>query len=729
MVFKVKVVNFHRNLKSKLTLMYISKVSLVNYRNFRKASLQFNKGINTIIGENGSGKTNVFRAIRLLLDDELLRFSYKLTNEDFSRDLPSWKGHWIIISLEFSDLSADESIQSLFIHSAANSDDDIVDTATYNLFFRPKTEFRLRLSELDTGDVDGMNEIIEALTIDDYESVFTGKSSVDFTDDATYKDLVGDFENVIFNFTVDQSLYGIKIPHQLSISNDVNFTFIKALRDVVGDFNNNRTNPLLSLLRQKSSEIDDAEYKPISDAVNKLNEEIEQLSDVQEIRKNIKETIKEAVGETYSPSSLSIKSSLPDEPEKLLQSLRLFIGEPDEDYEGAIHELSLGGANLIFLTLKLLEFKYQRTSETFANFLLIEEPEAHLHTHIQKTLFDKIDYGDTQIIYSTHSTFISESSNIRNVNILSKQRNKAEVFLPANGLSEGKINKLQRYLDAVRTNLLFAKGVILVEGDAEAILLPLLTKTVLGVSLDELGISLINIGSTGFENIAQIFHDKRLRRKCSIVTDFDKEICDTTILPGDTNAVQRYKAKVAASAKSGRERKVILDTFIGTNEWIKAYRAEYTFEIDFINAGNEREILKTVPEVYIDDDKIAEAKAEIKDSDVEVYGKRLLTMAKRKGKGWYAIILGGFLDYETFIPDYILDAIIFAKSTLSRESIANIITYRVNRNIADDPSMDASELQGYLSDYLNSVADLPELTDYLKSILPRDQIVSFLKRL
>ena len=67
--------------------MYISKVSLVNYRNFANASFQFNKGINTIIGENGSGKTNVFRAIRLLLEDASLQFAYKLTDEDFNRSL------------------------------------------------------------------------------------------------------------------------------------------------------------------------------------------------------------------------------------------------------------------------------------------------------------------------------------------------------------------------------------------------------------------------------------------------------------------------------------------------------------------------------------------------------------------------------------------------------------------------------------------------------------------
>lgn len=126
--------------------MYISKVSLVNYRNFANANIVLNKGINTIIGENGSGKTNLFRAIRLLLEDASIQYAYKLTENDFNRKLGNaWKGHWIIISLEFSDLSHEEAIQSLFIHGAGIAEADYVEKATYNLFFRPKADIRQKL--------------------------------------------------------------------------------------------------------------------------------------------------------------------------------------------------------------------------------------------------------------------------------------------------------------------------------------------------------------------------------------------------------------------------------------------------------------------------------------------------------------------------------------------------------------------------------------------------------
>jgi len=711
--------------------MYISKVSLINYKNFANAKFLFNKGINTIIGENGSGKTNVFRAIRLLLEDTSLHYSYKLTENDFNRVLEgdAWKGHWIIISLEFNEITNEEAIQSLFIHGAGVAEDDYVDKASYNLFFRPKADIRQRLSELAKGDTEGLNKILDEITIkDNYETFFTGKSTADFNDPEVYKELVGDFEDVDFPSTIDASKFGTKIPHQLSISKEVSFTFIQALRDVVSDFHNNRTNPLLTLLKNKSGEIKDSDYQPISDLVDKLNEGIEGLEDVQNIRKDIKSTIQDAVGLTYSPSSLSIKSSLPSEADKLLQSLKLFIGEPDEEHEGGIHELSLGGANLIFLTLKLLEFKYRKSKDTFANFLLIEEPEAHIHNHIQKTLFDKLDHTDTQIIYSTHSTQISEVSNVKNINILAKKLNFAEVFQPSNGLKSKSINQIQRYLDAIRTNLLFAKGVILVEGDAEEILIPQMVKKAYGVSLDELGISLINIRSTGFKNVAQLFHDNRIRRKCSILTDLDDAICDTTIIDGEIEAVKKYKTKVENSKIKGLERKVILDKFEKDNDWIKTFYADYTFEVDFVIDGNAWEVEQIIGEVYVDQPTIKLTKEELKDKDVSVFGKRVLTMANQEGKGWFAIMLGKHISYKTIVPDYIIEAVAFAKDSYSKNIIADVIEYRMNKNAKDDDKIDFTLLKEIISNYRSNKATIDEVIVEIENSISEDQILTFIEK-
>lgn len=694
--------------------MYISNVSIRNYRNFLNANFVFKKGINTIIGENGSGKTNLFRAIRLILDDNLYRFAYRLEETDFNRGLGDWKGHWIIISIEFSELSDDEAIQALFVHGAGNIEDDSVDKATYNLFFRPKAEIRLKLSELEENNTDGLNDILSDLTIGDYEVAITGKSTVDFNDDDVYKELVGDFEKVLFSFDIDESKYGVKIPNQLSVSKEISFTFIQALRDVLSDFHNNRTNPLLSLLKTQSDKINEDDFSPISEMVEDLNLSIEGLKDVKQIRTDIKSTIKEAVGETYSPSSLSIKSNLPKEADKLLQSLRLFIGEPQENYEGGIHELSLGGANLIYLTLKLLEYKYRKSSDVFANFLLIEEPEAHIHTHIQKTLFNNLDFDETQIIYSTHSTHISEVSRISKMNILAKRQNYAEVYQPSIGLNRSEIKKLERYLDAIRSNLLFAKGVILVEGDAEEILIPIIVKKVLGVNLDELGISLINIRSTGFINVAQIFHDKRIKRRCAVVTDLDKSIS------GEENEAE----------KKGNARKVVLDDFSKDNEWLGTFYAKYTFEVDFIAENNSHEVVKLIDDIYTKEITKKESKDELESGDVTKYGQRILTMANNVGKGWFAILLGKYITFQTYIPEYILDALIFAKGEFSSETISNMINYRIRKlNTLEGNEIDISKLGATISDFREEKIEIQALIDELKAVLEEDSVINLLEKI
>ena len=709
--------------------MHISKLSLINYRNFSNAKFLFRKGVNTVIGENGSGKTNLFRAIRLLLDDNMIRSAYRLDSVDFNRGLERWQGHWIIISLEFEDVSADEAAQALFCHGLGVINNNTVERATYNLIFRPNNETRLRLSRLEEGDHDGLVEIQNSISIEDYETIFTGRSEADFNDDEFYKEVVGDFRGVKFGKNIECPAIGVRIPKLLSVSKEVSFTFIQALRDVVSEFHSNRTNPLLSLLKAKSGEIDHVEFQSIIDRVVDLNESIESLQDVQGVRADIRSTIRDAAGEAYSPSSLSIKSELPDEADRLFQSLKLFVGESTEDYEGPIHELSLGGANLIYLTLKLLEFKYQKARQSIANFLVIEEPEAHIHTHIQKTLFDRIQYDETQIIYSTHSSNISEVSNVQNMNVLGRHADRCEAYQPTVGLTTEQIDNVQRYLDAVRSNLLFAKSVILVEGDAEEILIPRLIKKVLGISLDELGVSVVNIRSTGFKNVACLFHESRIRKRCSIVTDLDKSIIDTSPESTDDETMRRRKRRFQESEKRGLSRKKDLDTTFSNNPWVKAFFASHTFEVDFVMAGNESKVIEVIPEIYSDEEKKRFTKQELESKNIAEYGLRVLAMAGALGKGWFAILLGKRIDGNVCIPSYILHAIRFALPELKKEVWVNIIKYRLR--LQDDEGVSVAyqfkALNKALRGYLKGEIEFSDLRDMVSETIPADPINDVLK--
>jgi putative ATP-dependent endonuclease of OLD family len=89
---------------------------------------------------------------------------------------------------------------------------------------------------------------------------------------------------------------------------------------------------------------------------------------------------------------------------------------------------------------------------------------------------------------------------------------------------------LERFLDATKANLFFAKGVIFVEGWSEEILLPAFVKKlkqqdILSKNLTEAGISIVNVGSTAFLRYSRIFLRKNKENKInipvSIITDVD----------------------------------------------------------------------------------------------------------------------------------------------------------------------------------------------------------------
>ncbi len=433
---------------------------------------------------------------------------------------------------------------------------------------------------------------------------------------------------------------------------------------------------MLTLLKSKSGKISQTDFQPIANLIETLNNEIEALSDIRDIRDDIVTTVSDTVGDTYSPNSISIRSSLSDDYDQLFQSLKLFVSESNDGYEGTIHEMSLGGANLLFLTLKLLEFKYQKANQSIANFLLIEEPEAHIHTHIQKSLFDNINYENTQIIYSTHSSHISEVSNIKNMNIIGFVDSACEVFQPSVGLSDEKVGFVQRYLDAIRSNLLFARSVVLVEGDAEEILIPILLKKVLGLSLDEIGITLVNIRSTGFENIAMLFDNKRIKKRCSIITDLDKVFFNTNISPTDSDPDKNKKMKALGSQSTGLSRKERLDEFCLNNPWVSTFYADHTFEVDFIQSSNNYYLQRIVKDVYTKEATINTATTELSTTEIAISGSRALTMANHQGKGWFALTLGNVIDFKVAIPKYIFDAIKFAHGDFNSELTLKILKHR-----------------------------------------------------
>ncbi|EJG0814090.1 AAA family ATPase [Cronobacter sakazakii] len=277
---------------SQYIYMYINKLSIRNFKNFRNSNFYFVKNsVNTIIGENASGKTNLFNAIRLILDDSLPMNSRILLNEDFHRGIGEPFGHWIIITLHFDDLSESEEEQVLANYTLNDGNDKSITNGNYTFIFRPKFHIRQKLYELTTENATtnkrriAFKEFISnhIISKETYEAVAFVRTKVDFNDNEIYETIVGDFNKYIFPNPNDDDAgsLGIKKPPYFALGSEVACTYVKALRNVVADLKYYKTNPLYKLLTLKSKQIDDRD--DIVDNVKEINSKISSIPEIERL--------------------------------------------------------------------------------------------------------------------------------------------------------------------------------------------------------------------------------------------------------------------------------------------------------------------------------------------------------------------------------------------------------------------------------------------------------------
>lgn len=178
---------------------------------------------------------------------------------------------------------------------------------------------------------------------------------------------------------------------------------------------------------------------------------------------------------------------------EILKKLSLLLEE---------NKSGLGSLNLLFMAAELLHLKRESTG---LKLTLIEELEAHLHPQYQLRVIDFFqnnkEYG--QFILTTHSTTLASKIDLENLIICQGDK----VFPMGHKftqLEEGDYAFLKRFLDATKANLFFARGVILVEGDAENLLLPTIAE-IIERPLHNFGVSIVNIGNTAFKRYSRIF--------------------------------------------------------------------------------------------------------------------------------------------------------------------------------------------------------------------------------
>ena len=243
--------------------------------------------------------------------------------------------------------------------------------------------------------------------------------------------------------------------------------------------------------------------------------------------------------------------------------------------------------------------------------MLIEEPEAHIHAQRQLKLIQSLETeaetGSRQTIITTHAPLLASVVKLSNIVIVKS----GEAFSLAEEHTKLKKDDylyLEKYLDATKANLFFAKNVIIVEGPGEALLLPTLSK-LLGYSFTDYGTSLVDVRSTGLRRYARIFQredeSKQLDIKVACVTDRDvmpncaPQICiddryteDSTTWPGKDKRAWRAEADFSAD-ELAKHVKEIEDKANGQK--VKTFVADHwTLEYDLAYIGIQNEEMKDV---------------------------------------------------------------------------------------------------------------------------------------
>ena len=309
---------------------------------------------------------------------------------------------------------------------------------------------------------------------------------------------------------------------RFDLLDDLRVTYLKPLRDANTELTAGRFSRLSQILKNHKLFVNQENSHTFLDTIKSFNEEINSYFKTggagESIISNINNHLDDFLGKERLADYNTDINITEDNLSSILNSLNLKISK---------NKVGLGTLNQLYMALELLLFE---TENNPLNLCLIEELEAHLHPQAQlrtiKHFQNKLN-ENSQIILTTHSINLASSIKLENL-ILCKNDNVYPMGKDYTELDTDDYEFLEIFLDATKSNLFFAKGVIFVEGDAENILVPAIAE-IIGRPLHEYGVSIVNIGNVAFKRYSRIFlrkkSDEDIGIKVAIITDLDvKEI-------------------------------------------------------------------------------------------------------------------------------------------------------------------------------------------------------------
>lgn len=451
--------------------MFLSQLKLWNFRKYgcddernEEANLivNFNSGLNLIVGENDSGKSTIIDAIKIALGTQSYD-NVRIEENDFYKG-DSKRQENLKIECKFEQLSDIECGKFL---EWIEFDDVGYPYLTVRVIARLKE-----------------NKIIIKKT--------AGKDGVDVTFEA---------------------------------SDNLRVTYLKPLRDAENELSPGYKSRFAQVLKNHPlfKKNDTNSPHELEELMRRANEGIEEyfvtdndeenINDPGHIIKFIDNTLENFMGiekEKYN-AKINISNM---ELNKILSRLMLSIDE---------NKVGLGTLNQLYIAMELLLLEVKNDNNEFA-LALIEEIEAHIHPQAQLRVIKHLGKNTkTQTILTTHSITLASIVKLENL-IICRDGKAFSLNSKYTNLSKGDYEFLERFLDSTKANLFFAKGIIFVEGDAENILIPVIAD-IINLPLYKYGVSIVNVGNVAFLRYRNIFiskhKDTTLGVPISIITDLD----------------------------------------------------------------------------------------------------------------------------------------------------------------------------------------------------------------
>ena len=447
--------------------MYLASIEIDKFRCISSLFLKFDKGINLILGENDSGKSAVIDAIKLVTGTQSNDW-IRLDRDDFFSD-GAERAKELRIICRFHELSNEEAAAFLEWLS--------IEDGKYYL--------KLTLVGKRNESKNLMNEVSFDLCAGEDEE--SGSLSTE-------------------------------------AKNKLRVTYLKPLRDAEYELAPRKGSRLSQILG--AHEIFQTEHgtkHALVDTMDKANSEVTEYFENKDGKK-----VSDIINETYlkqfslTHNRISSKFAITkNDLGKILEKLELSGFSSTND-----PNIGLGSSNLLFIAAELLLLK-KESGYVGLRLSLIEELEAHLHPQSQINLIDYLNSQATELgfqsIITTHSNSLACKIDLNNV-ILFKKGKAYPLRKENTKLLSADYEFLRRFLDDTKANLFFANGVIIVEGDAENLLIPSFARKI-GYPLHKYGVSIVNVGSTALLRYSKIFQRADVKEQMGIrvscITDFD----------------------------------------------------------------------------------------------------------------------------------------------------------------------------------------------------------------